>query len=617
MFCLVVKKGEEQALTVQLLGSVISIGSHPFNDIQLDDPSQTISRFHAALFKDEKGNYHLQDLGSKNGVLVNGKRTIFKLLQKNDEITVGEKFSISFQDSKNTRDTKKDKPVRIISEKKEGSESHTTSLLSFSPSKDSISELEKFPDKLSLLYRLSHEIINSQVLDAVLQNVLEEALVAIGAEIGFIARGASVDALDFIARVPDEVVTVRSRTLVSHVLLNGAPVITRDALSDTRFRDAGSVLGSGIRSAAGIPFKRGHDVMGLLYMDSRCKADMFSEDNLAFIGLLSRDIASAMAREEEHEELVRALPDEGEIVGISPQARELLKTMAKVSTYPASVLITGETGVGKELVARAIHKSSGRLGRFIGFNCAALPEALVESELFGYRKGSHSAAFKDKKGLFEAASGGTIFLDEIGELVPLVQAKMLKAIEDKEVWPLGATEPVKVDVRIISATNKDLRDEVRRGTFRADLYQRLKVVEIHVPPLRQRKEDIPVLAGYFIFRFRQMFKKDIGCLSRSSLDLIMDYSWPGNIRELKNVIEGAAIYTGRSPVITPNVLKKRLDEPYQVLKTLEEMEKEHITAILEYTGGNKEKALKILDISKQTLYNKGHKYNLPGFEKEE
>ncbi len=588
MLCLVIKKGREERHSFPLTQNVVSIGSHTANDIQLDEPSQTISRFHAALFKDNNGNYHLQDLGSKNVALINGQCAPYKILQIGDEISVGEEFTLSFQDVKGLKDAgKKPRPVRIISENK-AVKSHITRLRPPSSYIDYISILEKEPHKLSLLYRLNRELHNATALEDALKNVLEKVLEATGAERGFIARGSNVEELDFLAMHPNELGTLKSRTMINQVLLEGEALLSRDAVSDTCFKSVKSVLETGIRSALGIPLIENFGVIGLLYLYSINRPGLFSEDDMMLHTLLGGDIALAMKKEEEQVELNLTLALGNEIVGISRPIKELMRAIEKVAPYPASVLITGETGTGKELVAKAIHKASGRKGRFVEFNCAAVPETLVESELFGYRKGSHATAFKDKKGLFEIASGGTLFLDEIGNMTLTTQAKILKAIDENVIWSLGATEPLKVDTRIIAATNKDLLEAIKKEDFRDDLYQRFKIVEIYVPPLRKRKDDIPLLAGYFICRFRNRFNKDIGALSRDALDLLRDYPWPGNVRELSNIMERAAIYAGRSANITPGLLKKGLQDSRSELKTLENVEREHIISVLEQTRGNKE-----------------------------
>lgn len=612
MLCLVVRKGKEKEHSFPLIQGVVAVGSHPNNDIQLDDSSSTISRFHFALFQNKNGNYHLQDLGSKNGTLVNGKITPHKILIPGDEVLIGKQFLLKFQDVKKARDDKKNpKPIRILSEKKNITE--LTRFASSVASKDVLSKLENSPEKLFLLYRMTKDLHDSAAMVDVMQGILERIIRATGAERGFIARGTTIDDLEYMARVPDEIITIRSRTLVTQALHEAEPFVVKDAQSDNHLKKIVSVSTVGIRSAIGIPLKGSSGIIGLLYLDSIRKPGIFTEEDVNFLSIISSDIALAITKDEEKDQLNRFAASEDAIVGISRDARKLLKSIEEIAPYPSSVLITGETGVGKELVAKAIHNLSNRTGRFVEFNCAAAPETLIESELFGYKKGSHSQAFRDKKGLFEIASGGTLFLDEIGNMTLDAQAKILKAIEEKEIRSLGATEPVTVDTRIIAATNKNLVEENKRGAFRSDLYQRLMVVEVHVPTLSKRKDDIPLLAGYFIYRLREKLNKDIGGLSRDAVELLMNYSWTGNIRELANVIESAAIYAKSSSIITPNLLKKRLSDSHESLKSLEDVEKEHIINVLEHTRGNKRKAASILGIEPQTLYNKLEKYKLSDF----
>jgi transcriptional regulator with PAS, ATPase and Fis domain len=302
------------------------------------------------------------------------------------------------------------------------------------------------------------------------------------------------------------------------------------------------------------------------------------------------------------------------IIGISPATKNIIKTIEKLAETDASVLITGETGTGKDLAAKILYQYSKRRGRpFIRVNCAGIPDNLLESEFFGVI--ANYPGFHNKealKGKFELANGGTIFLNEIGELPQRLQAKLLDVLEEKEFYPLGADKPTRVDIRIISATNRDLKAEISKGNFRQDLYERLNLFPLHLPPLRERKEDLPILAGYFLYRLRQEYGKRISRFSNACIKILSSYQWPGNIRELKHVMERAIIQTER-PLITEDLLDIKRDITKDKPLSLEDAEKEHIRKVLEYTKGNKEKAISILGISKQTLYNKGKSYRLPGF----
>jgi DNA-binding NtrC family response regulator len=302
-----------------------------------------------------------------------------------------------------------------------------------------------------------------------------------------------------------------------------------------------------------------------------------------------------------------------DLIGKSPLMQKIYDLIGRIGENSSNVLITGESGTGKELVAKAIHDHSPRKeGPFVTVNCAAIPETLLESELFGYKRGAFTDAKTDKKGLVFEAHEGTLFLDEITEMPLVLQAKLLRVIEEREVRPLGDTHSYPVDARIISASNRDIRSLIREGKFREDFYYRLKVIDIELPPLRERREDIPLLVRHFIGQCSDRAKKKMTGVSEDALKLLVNYPWPGNVRELENVIQ-RAIALGRNETILPedlpssmlqeikeNVLDKGLREKY----TIDQLEKEYIRKVLIEAGGNKSKAAEILGLDRKTLYRK-------------
>lgn len=300
------------------------------------------------------------------------------------------------------------------------------------------------------------------------------------------------------------------------------------------------------------------------------------------------------------------------LIGASPRIKEVFKAMSQViQSHATSVLILGGTGTGKEEVAKAIHYNSDRAEKpFMAVSCTAVPETLMESELFGHEAGAFTDAKSTKKGLLELANGGTVFLDEIGDMKMGLQAKLLRFLEEKKFHRVGGTQDISVDVRIIAATNKDLEKLVREGDFREDLYYRLKVFPIHIPPLRDRKEDIVLLAKHFIEQFNKELKKEIKGLTFSANERLTDYTWPGNVRELKNVIERAMILCN-GDYISPAELVLEV-EGGQTSRTfsLEENEKRLIKAALDKTGGNQSKAAELLGITRFALRNRMKKYNI-------
>ena len=305
----------------------------------------------------------------------------------------------------------------------------------------------------------------------------------------------------------------------------------------------------------------------------------------------------------------------GDMIGKSKEMLKVYSTINKVAGTTANILILGESGTGKELVAKAIHESSPRKGMpFLIINCGGIPEALLESELFGYMKGSFTGAHMDKPGLFEAASGGTIFLDEIGDLPSILQVKLLRVVQEKTFRRIGGTEDIKVDVRIISATNQNLSVQVKEGTFREDLYYRLNVIPIQLPPLRERKDDIPILAKHFIEKYSQEFSKEIRNISIYALELLMDYQFPGNIRELENIIERSVALETSNIILPENlVLSEGLEEAQPLTEfhisdkgillddELENIERQWIRKALEKSRGSKIKAAELLHITADAL----------------
>lgn len=323
----------------------------------------------------------------------------------------------------------------------------------------------------------------------------------------------------------------------------------------------------------------------------------------------------------------RALQDELEtlnrkntysrIIGKSSQMRKVMNLVEQVAQTKASVLITGESGVGKELVADAIHNLSSRRDKpFIKVHCAALTESLLESELFGHEKGAFTGAIARKRGRFELAHTGTIFLDEIGEINQTVQIKILRVLQEKKFERVGGEETIEVDVRVISATNRDLKEEIEKGTFREDLYYRLNVVNIHVPPLRERKEDIPLLATAFLKEFAEENGKDIEGIDPKARLVLYAYSWPGNIRELRNCIESAVVMA-KSNIITLDDLPPTINSSSDgdcikitMGTSLSEAEKEIIRCTLNHEKGNKSRTAEILGIGRKTLHRKLQEYGL-------
>lgn len=326
---------------------------------------------------------------------------------------------------------------------------------------------------------------------------------------------------------------------------------------------------------------------------------------------LTQEVAQLRAR-------VEINKDFKEIIGRSPKMRALFQMIKLVSSSNATILIYGESGTGKELIARAVHYNSPRHGRpFITIDCGALPETLLESELFGHAKGSFTGAIQNKKGLFEEANGGTLLLDEIGDTTPVFQSKLLRMLQEGEIRPVGSNKSIKVDVRVLVATNKDLRKLVKMKTFREDLYYRLAVIPVVIPSLKERKEDIPILVDHFIKKFSDQNHLPLKRISPQVMKILIDYPWHGNVRMLENVIERAVLISP-GPEIQLNILfndrapEERIFHPLREMSdfAIEVVERENIAEAMRKANGNRTKAARLLEISRSTLYNKLRQYGL-------
>ncbi|MCS6926174.1 MAG: sigma-54 dependent transcriptional regulator [Candidatus Binatia bacterium] len=350
------------------------------------------------------------------------------------------------------------------------------------------------------------------------------------------------------------------------------------------------------------------------YLTKPCNPDelLIKVDKLLETKRLREEVAQ-LRRE------VRAYKRFGELIGQSPAMRQIYTVISAVKANKSTVLITGESGTGKELVARTIHQQGPWADRpFVAINCGAMSETLLDSQLFGHKRGAFTGAIADHNGVFQAANGGTLFLDEISEIPLALQVKFLRAIQEREVTPLGSSRPVKVDVRLIAASNRNLEEEVKKGTFRDDLFYRLNVVPIHLPPLRERREDIPLLIEHFIATFSTEYNVEPKKVSPEALDKLVSYSWPGNIRELQNVIERVFALSQSNEITLADLPGsivgfefKQVDfEEMAELPTLADMERSLIRAALRKSRGNKNEAARILAIDRQRLYRKIEKYGL-------
>jgi transcriptional regulator with GAF, ATPase, and Fis domain/tetratricopeptide (TPR) repeat protein len=444
-----------------------------------------------------------------------------------------------------------------------------------------------------------------------------------------------------------------SRSIAEKVARTGQPLITMSAQDDERFSATRSVHELKLKSVMAVPIRGRSRILGTIYIDNRFQMNLFSREDLRLLLSFADVIAVALEnieimeenrrRQRELEEAKARLDemvrrqarkldlamrdleakqtilefkyDYSNIIGRSPAMLRVLQTIERVTDSAVPVLVEGESGTGKELVARTIHfNGPRRKGHFVSINCGALPETLLESELFGYRKGAFTGAQEDKEGLLSTAHGGTVFLDEIGEMSAAMQVKLLRFMQSGEMRQLGSSHDMKVDVRVVAATNKSLEALVKRGAFREDLFYRVNVVAVVVPPLRERREDIPELARHFLEKFSGEMKLGNKSLTKKAMELLLDHPWPGNVRELENVLKNALILSDGERIAPADLHLSAVREGDQAAGSgslsLESLEEENIRKVLGISGGNKAEAARKLGIGRMTLYRKMKKYRI-------
>ncbi|MEO0102157.1 MAG: sigma-54-dependent Fis family transcriptional regulator [candidate division WOR-3 bacterium] len=477
-------------------------------------------------------------------------------------------------------------------------------------------------DRLSVLHQIATTINSILDYKELLERIMDLCLEALNAERGVIVLKEKDDFVPVTARDKrsGDLADIKriSRSVIEEVLRTEKPILLHNAL-ESEFGAKESVILSRIQSVLACPLKKRDALIGAIYCDSLSQKGLFTQEDLEFLIAFSNLCAIAIENARFREMLldenlylrreIASLYAFENIIGQSEKMLEIFSLLRKIITTDVNVLIYGESGTGKELVAKAIHYSSWRRKKkFVPIYCGSLPESLLESELFGYKKGSFTGALSDKKGLIEEADGGTLFLDEVVDIPLSVQAKILRFLQEGEIRRIGEGEPRKVDCRIIAASNRDLKEEIKKKTFREDLFYRLNVLTITLPPLRERGEDSILLAKYFVEKYGEKFNKPIQGISPSALNLIRTYPWPGNVRELENAI-ARAVSLAEGEIIKPEDLKLEISakegkQDESLKMTLRATEREKIIAAIRRCGGNKSEAAKILGISRRTLYYK-------------
>ena len=663
---LVIREGPKWTDVFRLVeGRTVTIGRAPTNQIVIKD--ERCSRYHAEVFS-AQGNWILRDLDSRNGTDVSGDRIQGDHTLKPGEIVriAHAQLAFVFDLSSAFPDSDAEPSVRVDDEtvdtpsaSRVGSENvaeiqeptkithrrgHTRFLKAQSEEEDE-SNIPKVGRAAAKLCRLAFELANQPDAISVARMALDGLFESTSVDAGAVLllprdyKGKPRDAdLEVIAsRHNDNSQYHRvSKFLATTVMREGEAVLARNVEDDSALgiRDShGNIHATGVLCA---PIRQDRRVLGLVHLYSTSEERRPDPDDLEFTLAVAENVALALknlSRQQELSEdltltkdeivqLRKRLGAESELIGSSPLMAQIQEQILQAAPSRATILIRGESGVGKELVARAVHFNSPRKGNpFVCLNCAALSETLLESELFGHERGAFTGATERKIGKFEAADGGTLMLDEMGEMSPSIQAKFLRVLEGHPFERVGGSSPVKVDVRVIAATNRDLEKAVAEGKFRRDLYFRLRVVEILVPPLRKRPEDVLDLAQHFLTRFNAEMGRRLRGFSPEAVARLQAYRWPGNIRELKNVVERSVVLA-RSDVIEPeelNLSNLATASDSGVIEatpgqfepiTLAESEKRQILATLNANEWNKSRSASILGIERSTLDRKIRRYGL-------
>ncbi len=633
-----VVQGQDKGKTFTCDQDKVTIGRAPSAKIQLND--YHLSGEHGLLFC-EGDQYIYRDLRSTNGsMLLRGT--------KREVLGGSARWEASIRDGDRLLLGDAASPVilicKITGSVADGEEKHrilATRALSDLPSVTG--KVEKGPE-ISNLYSavklLGGRLDLNETLEAVAGAVFNLISRATHVSILLSEKGDEERFLPMLARSREGGETadpiMMSRAVLRRVLKDRAAVLAANAMDELGTSE--SIMGANIQSTIGVPLWQGEKILGVLECDNRASSGIFQEGDLDLLLVLGQQAALAIDNAMLHNELKVAeekLRGENlylkgrqrgirfdDIIGEADSMKAIFAQLEKVIDTRATVCINGDTGTGKELIASAIHYQGKRRDKmFVAQNCAALPENLLESELFGHKRGSFTGADYDKKGLFEIADTGTLFLDEIAEMAMSLQAKLLRVLQEGEIRPVGASKTKSVDVRIICATNRDLQKEVSEGRFRQDLFYRLMVFPITLPPLRERVEDIPLLAQHFLKRYTAEMRKAVGGLSQETINQLCTYNWPGNIRELENEIQRLVIQADegenlRPAHLSPQIRKvenlvERIAPPEGTLKEMiEHVEKWLLTEALQEHGNNKTQTAAALGITREGLHKKLSKYRL-------
>src|ERR1041385_1735997 len=592
--------GKHKGATFAIDEEPLVIGRETAATVCLADAS--VSRRHSKIEKKDD-SFVITDLESLNGTFVNDVPVRSRVLEHGDRVRVGDSqflflahegeavsksSDVNFEETKvvsgSTVQIRVDHAIYLMGR-------DLSALMKVSTTINSIRGLD---DLLERLVELLFEVVPAQRGAIVLTN--EESF-----------ETSLVFGLDR-AHGKDRAVTV-SRTIVQQVLRDGVALLANDGVSEwTQATD--SLISTGAHSVMCVPLLLLNRKLGVLYLDTTFPRDQFNNDHLKLVTAISGIAAVAIENarqfewlETENERLLSDVNVEHNMIGEAPVMQRVYHFISKVAPTDATVLISGESGTGKELAARAINRNSKRAQKsFMAVNCAALNESLLESELFGHEKGSFTGALAQKKGRLEVADGGTIFLDEIGELTPPLQVKLLRVLQEREFERVGGTVTIKVDLRVIAATNKNLEEAIEAGEFRQDLYYRLNVVSLEMPPLRDRREDIMLLANYFADKYGTRCNRKLKGFSPEARACLTSYDWPGNVRELENAVERAVVLGTTDQILAEDLPEALLERegtvaaPTNYHVAVAQTKKQIILDAIDQASGNFAAAAKLLGV---------------------
>jgi len=608
-------------MTIPLPNGESTVGRDPTNHVSVIDPS--VSRKHCLLRREEDGRCQIKDLDSRNGTLVNGQAVKEHWLAHGDEIATGDSVFLFLVED----DDRRSPTSRVEFEDRPTSETkiiHPKEVVYLQPDRllkelPSTSQVARNLNALLKISRVVHAIRDLEELQAQLLDLIFEVVPAgRGAILLSEGNGQEFNCLYARTRQAGQPQLVRvSRTIARRVINENVAVLGVDVPSSGALREVESLVASEVRSLLCVPLSVFQRMIGCIYLDTTNPANRFHDDHLQLMAAIAGISAVALdnARrlqwlEEENQRLSTEMRQEQSLVGEGARMKEIFQFLARIAPKESTVLIQGESGTGKELAARALHRNSPRANKpFVAINCGAIPETLLESDLFGHERGAFTGAAALKKGRLEVADGGVVFLDEVGELAPALQVKLLRVLQEREVERLGGTHPVKIDIRLIAATNRDLGEAVKKGEFRQDLYYRLAVVPLVMPPLREKREDIPMLVRHFVQKHAMRCRVKAKPVSREAMAALVHYDWPGNVRELENAIERALVMGTSDMVLLEDLPESLLEQntPEEINEgkyhaSVKELKRQLILDAVEQTQGNYVEAAGILGVHPNYLH---------------